>query len=118
MNKPRWFAAFHVAQDISEEFRNWMEGIHFPDIEATECFTDTVRRIFQPEAVKPAENDPDGATFDVILYIHEPKSSEEFEHYEKEFRSKLKKEFGEKWGEAFRNGLIKAVSGMGDLQEI
>lgn len=103
----RWVATFLVAQPISAEFRKFMEEIHFPTIHASNCFTKTVRRVFNPE-IKEG--------FDSVVYFHEPIDYEAWKKYNEHFRPAARKEFIEKYGPAVEKGDIVMIQSMGELE--
>lgn len=109
MTNLAWLATFLVSDEISEDFQNWMENEHFPSLQETGCFEDGIGKLSQQQT-KPG--------FDSIVYFHGPKSQEDWDRYQTEFRPKKGKEFMDKWDKALGNGQIQVIQCTNEIKAL
>lgn len=81
-----------VAAKISEEWVNWLQQEHIPEVMATGCFSDfTILRLLEID-------DAEGPTF-AIQYKAESKSS--YNQYVEKYAHGLRQKSFDKWGDQF-----------------
>lgn len=107
MSTLRWIRAFRVKSSLSAEFQTFMEGHNFEMLWSSDCFTDTLRKVFCKD-VAPS--------FDSMVYIHEPKSMEHWNTYLNDgWRKREKEAFEWKYGYELKSQQLICIHATGEL---
>lgn len=101
-------ASFKVHQSLREELEKWLEEEHYPEMIATGHF--------EPRRYKIPAGAPDQNGFQTLLYIHEAKSTSDWNQYEANHRQGLKDKFGARWGDALKDGRLVVVGSAGVME--
>ena len=82
----------NVDNSVAEEWLEWMQAVHIPDVLKTGCFTEN--KIFRVLA----DEDSGGKTYSIQYYCHD---METFKRYEKNFAPALREEVNLKYKDKF-----------------